>query len=93
MGAETGQNAPEYMDSIALHILSPEGTLVEATAEVVTLPGIVGPFQVLKDHAALITVLEKGEIRWRTEGREERLVIREGFVEVRNNRVTACVEV
>ena len=81
------------MDIIALHILSPEGTLVETTAELVTLPGVMGPFQVLKDHGALITVLEKGNIVWRAEGREERLAIREGFVEVRNNRITACVEV
>ena len=80
------------MDSIALHILSPEGTLVETTAELVTLPGIMGPFQVLKDHAALITALEKGNIVWRSGGNEERLAIREGFVEVKDNRITACVE-
>lgn len=65
---------------------------METTADVVTLPGIAGPFQVLKGHAALVTVLEKGAIKWRAGDKEERLAIREGFVEVRNNRITACVE-
>ena len=81
------------MDSIALHILSPEKTLVEQAVELVTLPGIVSPFTVLKDHGTLITALTAGEIRYVSSGREEKLSIREGFAEVRDNKVIACVEV
>ena len=80
-------------DVIALHIVSPEGTLVDKTVSAVTLPGTVGPFEVLKDHAALISSLEKGDIVYVTEGKEHRLPISEGFVEVRNNKVDVCVEV
>lgn len=81
------------MDDIALHILSPEGTLVQTGVSLVTLPGVVGPFTVLKDHAALVTALVQGDIRYIEDGEEKFLPIREGFVSVRNNTVTVCVEV
>ncbi|MBR2228584.1 MAG: hypothetical protein IJ893_12045 [Bacteroidales bacterium] len=81
------------MDVIQLHIVSPEGTLVEQAVSAVTLPGTVGPFEVLKDHAALISSLTKGDIVYVADGRENRLPIAEGFVEVRDNQVVACVEV
>ena len=79
-------------DRIALHIVSPEGTLVDAAVSAVTLPGTVGPFEVLKDHGALISSLEKGEIVYVSEGSEHRVPISSGFVEVRDNQVDACVE-
>ena len=79
--------------SIQLHILSPEGTLVEADVSLVSLPGIVSPFTVLPGHAALVTALVKGDIRYVEDGNEKRLPIREGFVEVRDNKVKVCVEV
>ena len=81
------------MDVIHLHIVSPEGTLVETTVSAVTLPGTLGPFEVLKNHAALISSLEKGEIVYVSEGAEQRLPIASGFVEVRDNKVDVCVEV
>ena len=80
------------MDVIELHIVSPEGTLVKTTVSAVTLPGTLGPFEVLKDHAALISSLEKGEIVYVAEGAEHRIPIASGFVEVRDNQVDACVE-
>jgi F-type H+-transporting ATPase subunit epsilon len=79
--------------SIALHILSPEGTLVKADVSLVSLPGIVSPFTVLPGHAALVTALVKGKIRYVENGEEKFLPIREGFVEVGNNQVNVCVEV
>ncbi len=81
------------MDCIALHIVSPEGTLVEQTVSAVTLPGTVGPFEVLKNHAPIISSLEKGEIVYVSDGAEHRLPIASGFVEVRKNQVDVCVEV
>ena len=81
------------MDVIKLHIVSPEGTLVDKTVSAVTLPGTVGPFEVLKDHASLISSLDKGDIVYVSAGKEFRLPISEGFVEVRDNKVVACVEV
>ena len=81
------------MDVIKLHILSPEGALVDAQVSLVSLPGIVSPFTVLSGHAALVTALVAGNIRYVEDGAEKRLPIREGFVEVKDNEVNVCVEV
>ena len=80
-------------DAISLHIVSPEGTLVEQAVSSVTLPGTIGPFMVLKNHAPIISSLVKGEIVYVSNGKESRVPIHEGFVEVRNNQVDVCVEV
>ncbi|MBQ9193860.1 MAG: F0F1 ATP synthase subunit epsilon [Bacteroidales bacterium] len=78
---------------IKLHIVSPEGVLVETEVSSVTLPGTLAPFQVLRDHAALLSSLAAGDIVYLTEAGEQRLAIRSGFVEVHDNQVDACVEV
>jgi F-type H+-transporting ATPase subunit epsilon len=80
-------------DVISLHIVSPEGTLVEQAVSAVTLPGTIGPFEVLKNHAPIISSLEKGDIVYVSEGAERRLPIASGFVEVHDNQVDVCVEV
>ena len=79
--------------SIALHIISPEGTVLEAQAELVTLPGSAGPFTVLKDHAPIVTALDKGNVRYVSDGKEHFVAIKEGFAEVKKNVVTVCAEV
>ena len=80
------------MDAIRLHIVSPEKTLVEQAVSSVTLPGTMGPFMVLKNHAPIISSLEKGDIVYVSNGHETRLPIAEGFVEVCDNQVDVCVE-
>ena len=66
--------------------------MVQADVTLVTLPGVEGPFTVLKDHAALITALVSGNIRYVENGVEKFLPIHEGFVEVKDNVVKVCVE-
>ena len=78
--------------SIALHILSPEGTVLETQAELVTLPGSAGAFTVLKDHAPIVSALDKGNVRYISNGKEQFVAIKEGFAEVKNNVVTVCAE-
>ena len=77
---------------IALKVLSPEALLVDQDVDTVFLPGTQGRFQVLKDHAPLISSLEAGSIVWRSGGTEEQLPVRSGFVRVQDNTVTACVQ-
>ena len=43
------------MDPIRLHILSPEGEVLDTMTSLVVLPGTQGLFEVLQDHAPLIT--------------------------------------
>ena len=56
------------MASIRLIILSPEQTLLDKAVDAVTLPGTTSPFEVLEDHAPIISSLERGSITWRAAG-------------------------
>lgn len=79
--------------TIDLHIISPEGTLVQQEVSRVELPGAKGRFVVLKDHAPLISSLVEGEIVFDIREDKDGVVpIRSGFVEVHDNKVVACVE-
>ena len=76
---------------LTIRILTPEGTLHEGAATAVFLPGAVSPFEVLPDHAPIISALCAGEIRV-VDGEERRFAIRGGVVRVRDNEIEACVE-
>ena len=67
--------------------------LEDILAEIVTLPGELGSFSVLYDHAPLISSLIKGEIKYTEDELEKSIGISSGFVEVRDNIVSACVEI
>ena len=54
---------------------------------------MVSPFTVLPGHAAMLTALVEGDVRYVEAEEEKRLHIREGFAEVNDNTVTVCVEV
>nr|WP_320038744.1 ATP synthase F1 subunit epsilon [uncultured Bacteroides sp.] len=76
-----------------LEILSPERTLYKGDVDVVTLPGTLGRFTILQDHAPMISSLKEGIIRIKPyEGEEVELSIKGGFVEVKRNQVSVCVE-
>ena len=76
-----------------LEILSPAQKLFSGEVESVTLPGTLGEFTVLKRHAPLISSLNQGEIKYRLKnGDEQRVAIRNGFVEVLKNHVSVCIE-
>lgn len=78
--------------SIRLHILSPEGTVATETVSRVALPGVAGPFVVLRDHAPLVTALTEGEIVYGDGTDDRHLPVKGGFVEVFQNQVTVCAE-
>ncbi len=78
--------------TLTIRILTPEGTLHEGAATAVFLPGAVSPFEVLPDHAPIISALCAGEIRVVNGGQEQRFALRGGVVKVRDNEIVACVE-
>lgn len=80
------------MKQLQLSIISPEGTLFTGEVDCVMLPGTVGRFEVLPQHAPLISSLVKGQLRYRRSGEEFTQEITGGFVEVKNDRVAVCVE-
>ena len=79
-------------DNIHLIIYSPEHTILEKMVCKVSLPGTLGRFMVLKDHAPLISSLEEGRIMFVSGGVEENVDIESGFVEIAYNKVTVCAE-
>lgn len=77
---------------MTLKIISPSEILFEGEAVSVTLPGELGSFTVLKNHASLISVLVNGKILFRTPGgKEEEIDVKGGLVDVDNNVISVCV--
>ena len=76
---------------ITLKILSPQGEVLSAAAELVELPGSQGRFEVLRDHAPLVTSLDQGVIRYVEKGTSREIPCPGGFADVRNNVVTVCL--
>ena len=75
-----------------MRIVSPEKIVFVGDVESVTVPGTAGEFQVLPNHAPLISSLEPGRVLYDcADGRKE-LNITGGFAEVQNNNVSLCVE-
>ena len=76
---------------ITLRILSPEREVLSTEVDLVELPGSQGRFEVLKDHAPLISSLDKGVVRYLTGGESREIPCPGGFVEVNQNIVTVCI--
>lgn len=74
-------------------IITPEGIIFEGQVESVKLPGVSGAFMVLPRHAPIISALTSGKLVYVHEGKSVEQVIRGGFVEVKNNVVSVCVEI
>lgn len=75
-----------------LEIISPEKTYFKGEVNSVTLPGVMGPFQILNNHAPLISLLTKGMLVFSTNGHIKEMEITDGFVEVSNNNITVCID-
>lgn len=71
-----------------LSIVSPEETLYEGEVKSVKMQGIDGKFQVLNNHAPLISALGKGEIIIDEEsGKQVTFSINSGLVELAKNEI------
>lgn len=46
-----------------LEIVSPEAVLFAGEVISVTVPGVNGEFQMLKDHAPIVSVLQEGQVK------------------------------
>lgn len=75
-----------------LEILSPEKTYYSGEVDSVTLPGSIGSFQILTNHAPLIASLKKGILSFMKEGQVQTIEITDGFVEVSDNKITICID-
>lgn len=78
---------------MTLKVISAEKILFEGTVNSVTLPGALGSFTVLKNHASLISTLTPGIISYRADEHTESVEVKidGGVVNVDNNVVSVCV--
>lgn len=85
-----------------LEIVTPEATIFNAEISSVAVPGINGKFQMLTDHAPIVSILEEGLVRikgeniqieeafekkFTKEGDEYQLEINSGTIEMNNNKI------
>ena len=77
---------------LQLRIVSPEKVEYDGAVESVLVPGTMGQFEILNDHAPIISTLQKGAVEYATKDGKTSLDILGGFVEVQKNVVSLCVE-
>ena len=79
---------------LKLKIVSPERIEFEGDVDSVLVPGSMGQFEILVNHAPIISSLDKGRVVYTLPGGEKKsLDICGGFVEVQKNVVSLCVEI
>ena len=85
-----------------LEIVSPEATLFKGDVESIAVPGINGEFQMLNNHAPIVSLLVEGTVRFQGENvkideqfeanftntkGEYALQIKSGTIEMKENKV------
>lgn len=76
-----------------LEIITPELTLFSGEIQLVRLPGVLGSFEILQNHAPLVSILGNGKIKVKDiAGVVSWFDINGGVVEVNNNNVRVLVE-
>jgi F-type H+-transporting ATPase subunit epsilon len=78
---------------LQLKIVSPEKIEYDGVVESVLVPGSMGQFEILDNHAPIISTLQKGVVEYATQEGKVSLNILGGFVEVQKNLVSLCVEI
>jgi F-type H+-transporting ATPase subunit epsilon len=77
---------------MTLEILTPDKKVYEGEISSVNLPGTMGGFGILANHAPIISTLEDGKVIIRGGGKEEVFFIKGGVVENLNNHVIVLAE-
>jgi F-type H+-transporting ATPase subunit epsilon len=77
---------------LAISVISPERVLFEGTAESLVAPAFDGEVGVLTQHAPMMTLLGKGELRLGPDGSAGRFAIEGGFLQVLNDTVRVVTE-
>lgn len=73
---------------LELVIDTPEKKIFTGEVRSVRLPGVKGPFQIFRNHAPLISLLEKGTVIYKTAVSTQTFDIENGLAIVKENKVT-----
>jgi len=78
---------------VKIEIITPEKKIYEGDIRSLKVPGKKGAFQVLKDHAAIVSTLIQGKVTVTDmRGIESDFEIEGGVVEVRKNTIILLAE-
>ena len=76
-----------------IEIITPDNKIFEGDIKSVRVPGKKGSFQVLKDHAPIVSTLENGPVILVDQaGTETRYQINGGVIEVKMNKIILLAE-
>lgn len=75
-----------------LEILTPEKKVFEGNVTIATFPGADGSFQVLDNHAPLISLLKEGVVVYKSKESSQSVTITGGVVEVLKNKVVLLAD-
>lgn len=79
--------------TLHVEILTPRRIVFKGEVTGCSAPGVVGGFQVLYNHAPLLSSLKIGEVKiLETGGGEIRYAVSGGFLEVRDNKILLLAE-
>ena len=74
--------------SLNVRVITPDKVVWDAMAEELILPSSTGQIGVLTDHAPLLTALDIGVMKLKSDAGWTSIVLMEGFAEVEENKVT-----
>jgi F-type H+-transporting ATPase subunit epsilon len=70
-----------------LEILTPEKKVFEGDVTIATFPGADGSFQIMDNHAPLISLLKEGVVEYKSKEATNNVTITGGVVEVLSNKI------
>jgi len=74
-----------------LEVISIRKSLFKGEVDSLIVPGANGLFTVLPRHVSIMSILIKGDIVYTIDGKDYKIAIDSGFIEVCNNVVVICV--
>jgi len=78
--------------TIRCEIVSQDRLVYEGDVDIVVVPGIEGEMGILPDHAPLLSILDYGVVRVRTDNQEEVFTVTGGLVEIQPEIVTVLAD-
>jgi F-type H+-transporting ATPase subunit epsilon len=74
--------------SLNVRVITPDKVVWDAMADELILPSSTGQIGILSDHAPLLTALDIGVMKLKSDANWTSIVLMEGFAEVEENKVT-----
>ncbi len=77
-----------------LVVLTPEKKYFEGEVSLIQVPGSdeMGAFEILANHAPIVSSIRSGKVRIKTDKEEKIFFVKGGFLEAANNDISLLVE-